>query len=119
MAAKMPKQVADKLRGRRFTSFRRLQEAIWKEIASNPDLSKAFEGFDPCNICRMQLGVAPIAPKEKQLGKKRSYEIDHIVEIQHGGAAAVYNLGNIQILSPLYHARGKLRRLREVVGVNL
>jgi hypothetical protein len=40
--APIPSQIADQLRGRRFSSFDRMREAIWEEVANDPVLNKDF-----------------------------------------------------------------------------
>src|SRR5262249_11055587 len=48
-AGRIPGEVAEALRGRRFKNFDGLRRAIWKRIAADPELRKAF-AFDDRNL---------------------------------------------------------------------
>ncbi|EHK1059780.1 S-type pyocin domain-containing protein [Salmonella enterica] len=100
--AKTPSNIADKLRGRHYDSFRKSREDLWLEISKDPELSKQFSNG---NIEAMQEGKAPTAPfaghyvEPKQVIKK--FEIHHIKPIEEGGG--VYDIDNLRITTPKLH----------------
>lgn len=97
--AAIPNQIADKLRGRNFSSFRAFREALWKAVASDPDLAKQFSAH---NIKAMINGKAPSAREDDHLGDKIKFELHHIKLISEGGA--VYDIDNIKVVTPKRHA---------------
>lgn len=96
--APIPSQVANKLRGREFSSFDAFRRAFWKEVAVDPELSKQFQSDD---IERMKLGRAPTARFRDSVGKRVKIELHHKVEIFKGGD--VYNADNLRALTPKRH----------------
>ncbi|MRE93315.1 pyocin [Enterobacter bugandensis] len=94
----VPSQIADRLRGRTFTSFDKFREAFWQEVANDPELS---EQFAPGNIARMKYGMAPRARTVDTIGKRRSFEIHHIKPVSQGGE--VYNVDNMGVSTPKRH----------------
>lgn len=101
-AGKVPKQVADKLAGKKFSSFNHFRKSFWTEVGNDPALSKQF---NPGNRALMKRGNAPFAIPVQQVGGRATYELDHNIEIQHGGS--VYDMDNIIIRTPENHIRGK------------
>ena len=103
--APTPASVADALRGREFRDFDHLREEYWKAVANDPDLAGQF---NVANRNRMAQGLAPKAPKVGHAGERSSFELDHVIEIQHGGE--VYNLDNLRVMTPKNHiAKGKVK----------
>ncbi|MEI8632133.1 S-type pyocin domain-containing protein [Vibrio sp. PP-XX7] len=98
LGSPVPSQIADKLRGQRFSSFDKFREAFWIEISEDARLSSQFI---PANITRMKEGKAPRARFEDTVGGRRSFELHHVEEIQHGGK--VYDVDNIRINTPRNH----------------
>jgi hypothetical protein len=97
----IPRQVADQLRGRTFTSFDSMREAIWRAVAADPALA---EQFSAANRTLMGRGNAPFARPSLQTGtnfNQRAYNIHHIDPVEGGGA--VYDLDNLIIVAPSYH----------------
>ncbi|EEP9809150.1 S-type pyocin domain-containing protein [Salmonella enterica] len=94
----VPNQIADRLRGREFANFDQFREAFWREVANDPELSKQFI---PANVSRLRNGRAPRAKFSDTVGKRRSFEIHHIVPISQGGD--VYNVDNMGITTPKRH----------------
>ncbi|CNK76400.1 S-type pyocin domain-containing protein [Yersinia kristensenii] len=94
----IPTQIADKLRGRRFSSFDRFREAFWQEVANDPELAGQF---NPENVTRMKHERAPRARFVDTVGKRRSFEIHHIKQISDGGD--VYNVDNLHVITPKRH----------------
>ncbi|WP_261371860.1 S-type pyocin domain-containing protein [Yersinia aldovae] len=55
-------QIADKLRGMKFSSFDRFREAFWRAVANDPELSGQFSLR---NITFLKRGYAPYPQGEK------------------------------------------------------
>jgi hypothetical protein len=96
--APIPSQIADKLRGRRFSDFNKMREAIWAEVANDPVLSM---DFSKRNLSLMLNGDAPFPREEDQRGGRKKFEIHHIDEIAKGGE--VYDFSNMVIMTPSAH----------------
>jgi hypothetical protein len=94
----IPSQIADKLRGKRFSSFDRLREEFWREVAKDPELSAQFATWD---VDLMNEGVAPYAAKAERRGNRKKMEIHHIHEVAKGGQ--VYDFSNMIIMTPNTH----------------
>ena len=97
----IPAQVGDALVGRTFASFNDLRSAIWENIGTTPDLNS---NFSRQNMINMRNGLAPFAPTEflNESGAfGQSFNLHHIQPISAGGA--VYDLSNLQIVSPVVH----------------
>ena len=99
-AGKVPKQIANKLNGKKFNSFNEFRNAFWKEVALDPVLSKQFP---PGARTLMKDGKAPYANLNEQVGKRGVYELDHNIEIQNGGN--IYDLNNIIVRTPNNHIK--------------
>ncbi|QXW47371.1 MULTISPECIES: S-type pyocin domain-containing protein [Pseudomonas syringae group] len=96
--APIPSSLAEKLRGRPFTSFDKLREAIWLEVSKDPELSRHLG-----ELSRMEVSDkrAPIVRAADRVGKRVKYEIHHKHWIREGGA--VYDLDNLVIMTPKDH----------------
>lgn len=97
----IPAQVGDALMGKTFNSFDDLREAIWKQVGNNSELNS---GFTSTNVQSMRGGNAPLSPAlylndSGAFGKV--FNIHHVFEVGNGGA--VYDLSNLQIVSPKVH----------------
>jgi hypothetical protein len=95
---RVPRQVADQLRGREFSSFDELREEFWRLVAKTPELAQAFSRRD---LARMVEGNAPFAPSSQSVGNQRTMQIHHRQPISQGGS--VYDLDNLLIVTPRYH----------------
>ena len=93
----VPKEVADKLRGREFNSFDDFRNAFWKEYSTSSYASE----FSKANIKRMSQGLAPKEPASQQYKSISSYVLHHKNPIYNGGG--VYDLDNLIISSPRMH----------------
>ncbi len=141
--ARVPRRLANRLLGRRFSSFGAFRTAFWKEVGKDPLLAMAFDADDRERMQRD--GRAPRVPWDlTRQGSKRAsaahaaalagdpdlrriplpgnagvllsssapvqltdgYQLHHLRPIHAGGG--VYDLSNIVIVTPLYHARGHL-----------
>lgn len=96
--APVPSQIADKLRGKTFSSFDSFRRAFWKTVAADPALSKQFSEAD---INQMKAGRAPTADFLESVGKRVKIELHHEKEISQGGA--VMDVDNIKALTPKHH----------------
>ncbi|CSC05588.1 colicin polypeptide [Vibrio cholerae] len=98
LGSPVPSQIADKLRDKEFSSFDSCRKAFWIEISEDSVLARQFI---PSNIKRMKDGKAPRARFKDTVGGRRSFELHHLKEIQHGGD--VYNVDNIRVNTPKNH----------------
>ncbi|MGE8324593.1 S-type pyocin domain-containing protein [Pseudomonas urmiensis] len=96
--APIPAQIADLLRGREFSNWRRFREALWIATGNDEILSRQFS---PVNIARMKKGLSPFAPTTEHLGARAVLEIHHKIFISRGGE--VYNSENLTITTPKLH----------------
>ncbi|MEB0044891.1 MULTISPECIES: S-type pyocin domain-containing protein [unclassified Pseudomonas] len=99
LGSPIPTRIADKLRGREFSSFDRFREAFWEEVARDAALLSQFK---PNNQALLLKGNSPYAPKTERNGENTRHEIHHIEHIQHGGA--VYDVDNLSVMTPKRHA---------------
>ncbi|MEE1921657.1 S-type pyocin domain-containing protein [Pseudomonas sp. 148P] len=95
----IPSRIADHLRGRTFSNWDRMREAIWKAVAADAELSQQFI---PSNVVRMREGLAPMATSQEHNKSKKSFELHHVHQIAKGGA--VYDIDNIVVMTPKQHA---------------
>ncbi|KAK4055458.1 hypothetical protein OIV83_000004 [Microbotryomycetes sp. JL201] len=93
----IPRDIANKLVGRRFNSFDEFRAEFWK-LASE---SKYVHDWSPSNIELMKAKQAPVAPASQQVGARIKYELHHVQPIKHGGE--VYDTSNIMIVTPRFH----------------
>jgi hypothetical protein len=98
LGSPIPTQIADKLRGREFSSFDKFREAFWEEVANTPELS---EQFIPGNIERMRNGLSPKARRLDRAGERTSFELHHVIHIANGGA--LYDVDNLRVNTPKNH----------------
>ncbi|WP_313201631.1 S-type pyocin domain-containing protein [Pseudomonas sp.] len=97
--APIPAQIADQLRGNEFRSYDAFREKLWKIVANDPELSRQFSKQ---NIIRMrENGHAPRARNLDVYGKKKSFELHHVVPISEGGE--VYDIDNLRVVTPAAH----------------
>jgi hypothetical protein len=107
-AGLIPGQVAEKLRGRKFASFKTFRQEFWMLVAADPVLSKQFK---PGNLGHMTKGGAPTAPPQFWVGKGRAnqaFNLDHIDQLQEQFSLSqaielLYDLDNIQVVSPMWN----------------
>ncbi|MDA5491587.1 colicin-like bacteriocin tRNase domain-containing protein [Yersinia kristensenii] len=94
----IPAQIADKLRGKEFSSFDRFREAFWQEVGNDPELSKQFKSG---NLGNIKNGKAPSPRESEQVGGRVKYELHHVKPISKGGA--IYGIDNLRVLTPKRH----------------
>ena len=93
----IPKEIADKMRGRQYSDFDAFREDFWKTVAE----SKYAGEFSNSNIGRMRKGMAPRVLPEQRYGGLKSYVLHHKIPIHDGGG--VFDLDNITIVTPKMH----------------
>jgi hypothetical protein len=96
--APIPAQIADKLRGRRFSTFNNFRSEFWKAVSNDELLNGQFTKLRQMD---MKQGLAPAASPQDQVGKRIKYEIHHIIPIAEGGE--VYDMDNLQVMTPKSH----------------
>ncbi|SDA90155.1 DNase/tRNase domain of colicin-like bacteriocin [Pseudomonas sp. NFACC15-1] len=96
--APIPLQIARKLRGKEFRSFKKFRESFWKAVADDPSLSRQFNRH---NLKRMKRGLAAFPNKPERVGGRIRYELHHKQYISHGGE--VYHIDNIYVMTPKRH----------------
>lgn len=94
----IPTRIADRLRGREFSSFDAFRKAFWTEVVNDPELA---EQFKPQNIALMRNGSAPHARYQDAAGKRKTYELHHVVWVSEGGA--MYDIENLRVSTPKNH----------------
>lgn len=98
LGAPVPVQVADKLRGRKFSDFDDYREAFWLAVADCPEL---LTQFSKSNQTLIKGGNAPYPVTSEQVGGRQTFELHHIEEIQYGGA--VMDADNLKVTTPKLH----------------
>ncbi len=97
--AAIPAQIADKLRGMKFSSFDRFREAFWRAVANDPELSGQFIEL---NQRRMrEKGYSPFTPSKEKVGGRDKFELHHVISIKDNGA--IYDVDNLRVITPKRH----------------
>ncbi|WP_235589190.1 hypothetical protein [Type-D symbiont of Plautia stali] len=96
--APIPKQIADKLHGKDFSSFREFRNAFWTEVGKDPELLKQFK---PGNVGNIQAGKSLVPRDSEQVGGRVKYELHHVKPIKDNGS--VYDIDNIRVTTPKRH----------------
>lgn len=96
--AAIPSQIADKLRGKEFKSFRVFRETFWKTFFND---GKLADLFNATSLNEMKKGKAPIVRFSDTAGARVKYELHHKVGLAEGGD--LYNADNINIVTPKAH----------------
>lgn len=100
-AGKIPRRIADALRGRSFKNFADFRAEFWKAVARDPALSQRFS---PGNRASMASGNSPRPVPEQWYGEGTNgvvYNLHHAIPLNQGGE--VYNLDNIYVVTPRFH----------------
>ncbi|OOE79762.1 hypothetical protein BZG73_15050 [Salinivibrio siamensis] len=98
LGAPIPSQIADKLRGKEFSSFDAFRQEFWSEVGKD---SRLLSQFSRANQRLLKRGRAPFSTPGEHIGGRQRYEIHHIEEIKHGGE--VYNVDNLSVMTPKRH----------------
>ncbi len=94
----IPSRIAQKINGKAFSSFDSFRKAFWIEVSRD---SVLLEQFNTQNQLRIKLGKSPKVRSKDKAGKRKSFELHHIEEVQYGGQ--VYDLDNIRVNTPQNH----------------
>ena len=89
------------MKGRQYKNFDEFRRDFWKNVSSDPVLSKKFNIKD---IKNMQQGLAPRTDPSQwngQINQLKSYNLHHKIPINKGGG--VYDIDNIVIVTPKFH----------------
>ncbi|WP_235895332.1 HNH endonuclease signature motif containing protein [Yersinia vastinensis] len=98
LGARIPSQIADKLRGQEFSSFDKFRAAFWEEVSKEPSLAIQCKSG---NLGNIKNGKAPSPRESEQIGSRVKYELHHVKPISDNGA--VYDIDNIKVLTPKRH----------------
>ncbi|WP_180272508.1 S-type pyocin domain-containing protein [Yersinia bercovieri] len=98
LGAPIPAQIADQLRGRRFSSFDKFREAFWVAVGHDPELVGQFNIVNKVEMINYR---APYPPAIEKVDGRKKYEIHHIKFIKNGGE--VYNVDNLRVMTPKLH----------------
>ncbi|MDB5979032.1 MAG: S-type Pyocin [Pseudomonas sp.] len=98
LGAPIPTRIADRLRGREFSSFGSFRKAFWKAVAADPKLGSQFIS---ANIKRITKNLAPTARVADQKGRRISFELHHVDRVADGGS--VYDMDNLRVTTPKNH----------------
>ena len=101
-AGPIPRQIADRMRGRQFQDFNHFRAEFWKEAAADPHLAGHFSD---ANRVLMAQGKAPFVVPTQVTNPGRAgqvYNLHHRRAIEDGGS--VYDLDNLLVGTPLYHS---------------
>jgi hypothetical protein len=96
--APVPSQIADKLRGKRYSSFDAFRLTFWKTVAADPELRNQFKTQNKGNIDN---GNSPFTHKSEQVGERKRYELHHVTPVSQKGA--IYDVDNIMVFTPKRH----------------
>jgi len=94
----IPVRIADKLRGRKYSSFKNFRGALWRQVLAHPELSGQFSERDKV---RFKKGGSKRVHEREAVGGRQSYELHHIVSISEGGG--VYDIDNLRVNTPKNH----------------
>lgn len=98
IGAPIPTRVADRLRGKEFSSFDAFRKAFWQAVRDDPAL---FNQFNVDAQDRLVSGNAPAVRDREAVGTRGVFEIHHVERIVDGGA--VYDIDNLRINTPRNH----------------
>ncbi|EGG3946193.1 hypothetical protein BAR44_004798 [Salmonella enterica] len=94
----IPARIADKLRGREFSSFDAFRKALWTEVGKDPELLKQFKNQNKALVIN---GLSSFVPKPERAGGRMVFELHHITRVIDGGA--VYDIDNLRVVTPKHH----------------
>ncbi|MNF37809.1 Colicin-E7 [compost metagenome] len=98
LGSPVPRRIADKLKGKSFSSFDAFRKAFWIAVGSDAELASQF---NDSNKARMLEGMAPRARAIDTVGKRRSFELHHGIPVSEGGE--VYDVDNLSAMTPKHH----------------
>jgi hypothetical protein len=98
IGAPIPTRIADRLRGREFSSFDAFRKAFWNEVCDDSEL---FSQFNQDAQDRLMSGNAPAVRDREAVGTRGVFELHHVERIADGGA--VYDVDNLRVNTPKNH----------------
>jgi hypothetical protein len=98
IGAPIPTRIADRLRGKEFSSFDAFRKAFWQAVRDDPAL---FNQFNVDAQDRLVSGNAPAVRDREAVGTRGVFELHHVERIVDGGA--VYDIDNLRINTPRNH----------------
>lgn len=101
-AGVIPKEIADKLRGKQYNSFDEFRNDFWKAVAETDYANEFLINGDPKNYYRMKNGGAPLVVSNQAINGSFTYQLHHIIPINQGGS--VYSVDNLVVVTSRYHA---------------
>lgn len=106
----IPKQVADAMRGRTFTSWRNFRETFWRAMYDDDIIRGYFEKRNATkSLAEMKKGHAPYALRDQQVGGggNAKLQLNHQQALEHFAddmvGDAVYDFDNLEMISPKFH----------------
>lgn len=96
-AGLVPKEVADRLKGKEYSNFDEFRSDFWKATSE----TRYAGEFSDVNQALMAKGNAPFVLESQSYGGHKVYELHHITPIGQGGS--VYDMSNIMITTPRFH----------------
>jgi hypothetical protein len=99
--ARIPGQIAARLRFMEFRNWRQFRETFWTMMSEDAGINNLFS---PSNQQRMANGLAPVVEGAQRTGAgwpNITLNLDHAVTLEEGGG--LYDLDNIQIVTPAAH----------------
>jgi hypothetical protein len=100
-AGVIPREIAERLTGRRYASFKSFRETFWRTVADSPYAAE-FQRINVRNLSRMRKGYAPLVSSTQMFKGQFKFILHHRRPISHGGG--VFDIENLTITSPRYHA---------------
>lgn len=94
----IPARIADKLQGRKFSTFDTFRKAFWTEVGKDPELLKQFKNR---NKTLVKKGQSSFVCESEYADKRQRFELHHIKRVVDGGA--VYDIDNIRVVTPKRH----------------
>ncbi|MBO0495583.1 S-type pyocin domain-containing protein [Pseudomonas sp. Marseille-Q1929] len=98
LGAPIPTRIADKLRGKTFSSFDAFRKAFWIAVGNDGELSGQL---NQVARDRLSTGNAPVVRDKDSVGGRGTYEMHHVERITDGGA--VYDVDNLRVNTPRNH----------------
>ncbi|WP_072016895.1 S-type pyocin domain-containing protein [Erwinia oleae] len=98
--APIPSQIADKLRGKTYSSFGAFRRAFWKAVSENSELKAQFKNQ---NLANIENGKSPFVSEKERIGGRQKHELPHVNPINSKGS--VYDVDNINIMTPKLHIK--------------
>ncbi len=110
------KSLVNKAKSWTHKTFGTTRRKIHKALAEDPAFLKSKHATKE-NLKRMKAGKAPLAPKNEQLGKRKTMELDHIWERRDG--VKENRVDNLRLVSPLKHKMKMMRKFHQAAETEM